>query len=112
MQSGGIIDFYIQQIWEWTKLILQPAYLKMTYGFEYNSRTGSYSMMNVLENLRTFLIRFPLKMKAIRDTYVSDYKTGIGMAALLSATKTHGIYQIPNVEQSPLKIRDELKKSS
>lgn len=110
MQSGGIIDFYIQQIWGWTKLILQPAYVKMTYSFEYNSGTGSYFMMNVLENLKTFLIRVPLKIKTIRDTYVSDYKPGIEMAALLSATKTHGIYQIPNVEQSPFKIWDQLKK--
>lgn len=112
MQSGGIIDFYIQQIWGWTKLILQPGYLKMTYGFEYNSGTGCYFMMNVLENLRTFLIKFPLKIKAIRDTYVSAYKPGIEMAASLSATKTHGIYQIPNVEQSPFKMWDQLKKSS
>lgn len=65
MQSGGIIDFYIQQIWGWTKLILQSAYLKMTYGFEYNSGTGSYFMMNVLENLRNLLIRFPLKNKQL-----------------------------------------------
>lgn len=55
-------------------------------------------MMNVLENLRTFLIKFPLKRKAIRDTYAFDYKPDMEMAALLSATKTHGIikYQMLN----------------
>lgn len=69
-------------------------------------------MMNVLENLKIFLIKYPLTIKAIRDTYVSEYKPSIEMAALLSATKTHGIYQIPNVEQSPFKMWDQLKKSS
>ena len=45
-------------------------------------------MMNVIENLRTFLIKFPLKRKASRDIYVFDYKPDIEMATLLSATKT------------------------
>lgn len=79
---------------------------------KHNSGTGSYFMMNILENLRTFLIKFPLKIKAIGDTYDSDYKPGIERAAALSATKTHGVYQAPNVEESPFKTWDQLKKSN
>lgn len=55
-------------------------------------------MMDVLENMRTFLIKFPLKIKAIRDTYASLCKTDLETAALLLATKTHGMYQVPNGE--------------
>lgn len=34
------------------------------------------------------------------------------MAVLLSAIKTHGIYQISNVEQSPFKMWDQFKKKN
>lgn len=50
--------------------------------------------------------------EAVRDTYASDYKQDVEMTALLSAIKTPGIYQIPNVEQSLFKMRNQLKKSN
>lgn len=55
-------------------------------------------MMNNLENWRTFLIKLPLKIKAIRDTYASDYKQDVVMAALLSQLRPLGSikYQMLN----------------
>lgn len=60
-------------------------------------------MMNILENLRIFLINFPLKIKAISDTYAFDSKPDIEMAALLSATKAHGILKYHMLNTAPLR---------
>lgn len=106
MQNGGIIDFYIQQIWGWTKVILQPTNLK-TQSWDRELFYDEY-----FRKSENFPHQVSIKNKGIRDTYDSDYKSGIERAAALSATKTHGVYQAPNVEESPFKTWDQLKKSN
>ena len=83
-----VIFIFNTYIYEQNSYSSQPIakWLKL---FEHDSGTESYFMMNVLENLKTFLIKFPLKRKASRDIYVFDSKPDIEVATLLSATKTH-----------------------